>query len=94
MMISNNGEKLGGEGKVVEIDEAKFGRRKYHRGARVDGVWVFGVVERRSDDGETTSRMKFAIVPRRTEELLVGLIMRWVEPGTQIISDKWGPMLT
>ena len=58
--------------------------------ARVDGVWVFGVVERRSDDGDTTSRMKFAIVPRRTEELLVGLIMRWVEPGTQIISDKWG----
>ena len=34
---------LGGEGKVVEIDESKFGKCKYDRGRRADGCWVFGV---------------------------------------------------
>ena len=39
-------EKIGGEGIIVEIDESKFGKRKYHRGHCVEGVWVFGGVER------------------------------------------------
>ena len=41
--------KIGGENIIVECDESKFGKRKYqkgHRGHRVDGVWVFGLVER------------------------------------------------
>ncbi|KAL3092885.1 hypothetical protein niasHT_030074 [Heterodera trifolii] len=40
--------KLGGIGKTVEIDESKFGKRKYWRGHRVDGCWVFGGIERES----------------------------------------------
>ena len=39
-------EKVGGMGIEVEIDESKFGRRKYNRGKRVEGVWVIGAVER------------------------------------------------
>ena len=38
--------KIGGVGRVVEIDESKFGKRKYHKGRRVDGVWVFGGIDR------------------------------------------------
>jgi hypothetical protein len=30
----------------MEIDESKFGKRRYNRGRRVDGCWVFGGVER------------------------------------------------
>ncbi|CAB4040103.1 Hypothetical predicted protein, partial [Paramuricea clavata] len=33
---------IGGPGKIVQIDESKFGKRKYHRGHRVEGQWVFG----------------------------------------------------
>ena len=39
---------IGAVGKIVEIDESKFCIRKYHRGRRVDGVWVFGGIERES----------------------------------------------
>jgi hypothetical protein len=37
---------LGGEGMIVEVYETKFGKLKFHRGRRVDGFWVFGIVER------------------------------------------------
>ena len=40
--------KLGGTCNIIEIDEIKFGRRKYSRGHHVGGVWVFGGVERRT----------------------------------------------
>ena len=43
--LFENSEKLGGEGKIVQIDESKFGKRKYHRGHHVEGQWVFGVIE-------------------------------------------------
>ena len=33
---------IGGPGIEVEIDESKFGKRKYYRGHKVEGQWVFG----------------------------------------------------
>ena len=45
-LFKSSAEKLGGRGKIVEIDEAKFGRRKYNRGRIVEGQWVFGGIER------------------------------------------------
>jgi hypothetical protein len=44
--IETKSEMNGREGKVVDIDESKFGKRKYHRGHNVKGQWVFGGVER------------------------------------------------
>ena len=33
---------------MVEVDEAKFGKRKFSRGAYREGVWVLGGVDRES----------------------------------------------
>ena len=40
-------EAIGGQGVEVEIDESKFGKRKYHKGHRVEGQWVFGGREKK-----------------------------------------------
>ncbi|EEQ81155.1 hypothetical protein NCER_102614 [Vairimorpha ceranae BRL01] len=38
--------RIGGNNAIVKIEESKFGRIKYNRGHRVEGVWVVGAVER------------------------------------------------
>lgn len=74
---------LGGEGKIVEIDESLFGKRKYNRGKRVNGKWVFGGVERGSNE------CFFEVVGDRTKETLLEIIKRRILPGTEVISDYW-----
>eukprot|EP00731_Ephydatia_muelleri_P034513 Em0063g18a len=58
-------EKIGGVGKVVEINESKFGKRKYNRGRRREGQWVLGGVERGSEE------MFMQIVPSRDAATLL-----------------------
>lgn len=76
-------EKIGGVGKVVQIDESKVGKRKYHRGHRVEGQWVFGGIE------EDSRRCFMVPVEDRSEATLVPIIKQWIEPGTLIVSDCW-----
>lgn len=83
--LERNFEMLGGPGIIVEVDEAKFGRRKFHRGSRVDGVWIFGMVER----GSRMTRCSMMPVECRDEETLIGQIKKFVAPGTTIYSDCW-----
>lgn len=80
-----NMEPIGGVGKIVEIDESKFGKRKYHRGHRVEGQWVFGGIERESG--------KCFLVPveKRDRETLIPIIKKHILPGTTIMSDCWRP---
>ncbi|GFW15521.1 putative transposase-like protein [Trichonephila clavipes] len=72
---------LGGEGKTVEIEESKIGKRKYNTGHFVQGQWVFGGIERE------TGHCFLVAVHDRTAETLLGLIESWIEPGTTVISD-------
>jgi transposase-like protein len=75
---------IGGEGIVVEIDESKLGKRKFHRGHRVDGVWLLGGVERTAE-----KRTFFAHVADRSSATLLTLIARYVHPGSIVYTDCW-----
>ena len=76
-------EMIGGPGKVVQIDESKIGKQKYHRGHAVEGQWVFGGIE------EDSRKCFIATVENRTEETLLELIKEWITLGTIIVSDCW-----
>jgi hypothetical protein len=82
--VKASSQKIGGPNKIVEIDESKFGRRKYNRGHPIKGQWVFGGVERES------GRTFFVPVPDRFAETLLAVICDWTVPGTTVISDCWG----
>lgn len=75
---------IGGPGIVVQVDETKLGRRKYHRGHRVEGVWVVVGVE-------LTDLRKVFIVPveKRDASSLREIITTHVVPGSIIQSDCW-----
>jgi transposase-like protein len=79
----HNSQKLGGPGVIVEIDEAKFGKRKYNRGRLITGKWVFGGYER------GTKKIFLVPVEDRTADTLLSCIKEWILPGTTIMSDKW-----
>lgn len=83
-MIENENIKIGGPGIIVEIDESKFGKRKYNRGHRVIGSWVIGGVER------TDEKKFFAIsVTSRDKDLIKTVLVDHVLPGTIIYTDGW-----
>jgi len=85
VLIEDESEQIGGVGKVVEVDESKFGRRKYHKCRRVDGVWVFGGIER----DYNPPKCFFATVQDRSAQTLIPQIKRWIKPETKILSDCW-----
>lgn len=82
-VFKNCSEKIGGRRQIVEIDEAKFGHRKYNRGRVIEGKWIFGGIERESN--------LFFMEPvmDRSKKTLLEVIKRRIKPGTTIISDYW-----
>ncbi|CAF1090388.1 unnamed protein product [Brachionus calyciflorus] len=78
--------RLGGIGKIVEIDESLVSKVKYNRGKglKKKQIWMFGLVERCPN-----GRCYIEIVPDRKAETLLRIIYDRVEEGTTIISDSW-----
>jgi len=85
VVLQEQSEQISGPGKIVEIDESKFGKRKYNRGKRVDGCWVFGGIERDSNP----PKCFFVTVSDRSAQTLIPLIKCWIPPETTIVSDCW-----
>uniref|UniRef100_A0A0K0FEW9 DDE_Tnp_IS1595 domain-containing protein n=1 Tax=Strongyloides venezuelensis TaxID=75913 RepID=A0A0K0FEW9_STRVS len=71
--------KIGGPGIIVEIDESKFGKRKHHRGHRVEGALVLGGVELTSE-----RKLFLRVVESRDAETLLPIIQQHVPPETTI----------
>ena len=80
-LARQNTSLIGGPGTIVEIDESKFGKRKYNRGRLRDGKWVLGGIERGTD-------IFLEIVARRDTNTLLSVIQRNVLPGTDIYTDE------
>jgi transposase-like protein len=75
---------IGGQDVVVQIDEAKMGKRKYHQGHRVDGVWLVGGVEL------TPARKTFFVpVEDRSAATILPILDRYVAPGSIVVTDCW-----
>ncbi|KAL5272332.1 hypothetical protein ACHWQZ_G000525 [Mnemiopsis leidyi] len=77
--------KIGGPGHIIEIDESKFGRRKYNRGRRVVGKWILGGYCRTTGECFLTECTN----NKRDHHTLLRLIKQNVLPGTIILTDKW-----
>ena len=67
---------------MVEIDESKFGKRKYNHGRYQDGHWVFGGVEQGTGDCFMVE------VPNQTAATLLPIIAQYIGPGTTVMSDE------
>ncbi|KAG1497181.1 hypothetical protein G6F52_012873 [Rhizopus delemar] len=87
------GYDVDGNSIVVEIDESKCGKRKYHRGHRVEGVWMVGSVEKTPErnvtfrDGdvhtntieETWNGTKINVTPTlRTKKMIPWLLIEFI----------------
>ena len=81
--LLENSEILGGEGKMVQIDESKFGKRTYHRGHHAEGQWVFGGIE------QDSRKCFLMVIEKQDEGTLLPIIQKWTAPGTIIVSDFW-----
>ena len=71
-------------GVEAEIDESKFGKRKYHKGCRVEGQWVF-----RGCEKYNKSKIFMIPVSKRDCKTLIPIIQKWILPRSIIHSDCW-----
>ena len=83
--------KLGGYGKIVEMDESFFpGAPKFNRGRRLgtswddNEKWTFGLTERESLDCILKQ-----VPSNRSRKSLLPIITQHILPGTLLCSDGW-----
>ena len=83
IVIDESDDQIGGHNFTVEIDESKFGKRKYNRERIIEGQWVLGGICRE------TKQVFLTTIPSRDKETLLPIIKRRIKPGTTIIQDCW-----
>ncbi len=88
-VVSDHPVQIGGVGKVVEIDESKFGRRKYNRGRYRDGHWVFGGVKRGTNNGPTLSASRISYLSAtRCAQCRTNVTRRDADLGPKVKRDQ------
>lgn len=75
-------KKLGGKGKVLEIDETLIAKRKYNKGRKIGQVWVFGIVER------DTGRCHVEVLKDKTKESFEKIIKKYADESSIIMTDE------
>ena len=80
--------KIGGPGRIIEIDESCFAKVKHNRGKDMHTltkrqVWLFGMICR------VTNAIYLEIVPDRTGFTLLSRLHDHVLPYSRIFSDSW-----
>ncbi|KCZ79185.1 hypothetical protein H312_03429, partial [Anncaliia algerae PRA339] len=67
---------------IVEIDESKFGRRKYYKGHKVEVICVLSIVQR-------TLKRRIILIPlnNRNPQTLINIIKKHVYPESFIYTD-------
>ncbi|XP_076649422.1 uncharacterized protein LOC143357070 [Halictus rubicundus] len=75
--------RIGGPGKIVQIDRSEFGKAKYIRGKHIDGHWVLGMIENDSED------FRAVVCPENVgdSKTLIAFIKQHVIEGTEIHTD-------
>lgn len=76
--------KIGGDGIIIEVDESKFGKRKYNKGHKVDGVWIIGCVER-----SEKKRIILEAIKKRDCISIDTFFKKYVEKKSTVYSDCW-----
>ncbi|KCZ76982.1 hypothetical protein H311_02014 [Anncaliia algerae PRA109] len=79
-----NFKPLGGKDIIIEADESKFGKRKYNKGHKVEGIWVLGMVERTID-----RRIFLIAVDDRRANTLQKILSQNVTPDSILYTDCW-----
>ena len=85
-LLTDGNIRLGGQGRVVQIDETFIrGKLKYERGdrkKRTKPSIIFGLID------TTSKQCLVRLVPDRTRDTLLPIIVRYVHLGTTIFSDE------
>jgi len=87
VQVVNSSNFIGGEGKVVEIDETVVARRKYNVGRRVKEQWLFGGIVRGTLGGPIECFAE--LVNDRTAKTLEEVVKARVHPDSFICKDGW-----
>lgn len=72
--------KIGGEGNIVQIDEAKNDKRKFERGHVVEVVWIFGKLRLQIKGNSLQFQLK-----KRDSNTLNGLFLKHILPGSVVL---------